>query len=98
MVDSTQTQAAYPPGFLSDVDKFIHLANEMAKNRAIGEVSAAILFAAGRYNAFNFLAKGHTQEDQAEVIAFYTQEYRKAFESNLHGVAGPVIARTDKKI
>ncbi|HAL38154.1 MAG TPA: hypothetical protein DCP03_08545 [Polaromonas sp.] len=94
MVDSTQTQVSYPPEFLSDVDKFIHLANEMAKNRDTGEVSAAILFAAGRYNSFNFLAKGRTQEDQPAATAFYTEEYRKAFESNLNGVVGPVIGRS----
>ncbi|MBK5204977.1 MAG: DUF3144 domain-containing protein [Polaromonas sp.] len=98
MVDSTQTQGAYPPEFLSDVDKFIHLANEMAKNRDIGEVSAAILFAAGRYNSFNFLAKGRTKEGQPEATAFYTQEYRKAFESNLNGAVGPVMNRLDKTI
>jgi len=96
MVDSTQTQAAYPPEFLADVDKFIHLANEIAKSKDIGEVSAAILFAAGRYNSFNFLAKGHPQKDQAEAIAFYTEEYRKAFESNLSGAVGPVMGRPDK--
>ena len=94
MADSTKTQGAYPPEFLLDVDKFIQLANELAKNKDIGEVSAAILFAAGRYNSFNFLAKGHTQKDQAEAIAFYTEEYRKAFESNLNGAVGPVLGRT----
>lgn len=98
MVDSTHTRAVYPPEFLSDVDKFIHLANEMAKNKDIGEVSAAILFAAGRYNSFNFLAKGHTLKEQPEAVAFYTQEYRKAFESNLNGAVGPVMGRPDETI
>ena len=98
MADSTQTQAAYPPEFLSDVDKFINLANEMAKDKDIGEVSAAILFAAGRYNSFNFLAKGSTPKEQPEAIAFYTKEYRKAFESNLKGAVGPVMGRRDATI
>jgi len=98
MDDSTRTQVAYPPEFLSDVDKFINLANELARNKDIGEVSAAILFAAGRYNSFNFLAKGRTPKEQPEAIAFYTDEYRKAFESNLNGAVGPVMGRLDGTI
>jgi hypothetical protein len=54
-----------------------------------GEVSAAILFAAGRYNAFNFLS--NDGEDQAEAVEFYVSEYRKAIVSNLEGVVGPVV-------
>ena len=49
---------AYPPQFLELVDRFIQLANQMAEERGDGEVSAAILFAAGRYNAFNFVSHG----------------------------------------
>ena len=75
------------------MDKFIHLANEMASQRDIGEISAALLFAAGRYNSFNFLAKGRTDKDRPAALAFYTEEYRKAFESNLDGAAGPVLGR-----
>ena len=43
---------SYPPEFLDLVDKFIHLANECRPGQT-ARVSAAILFAAGRYNAFN---------------------------------------------
>ena len=93
MADSAPKQASYPPGFLSDVDKFIHLANEMAARRDTGEISAAILFAAGRYNSFNFLAKVRTDKDRPAAVSFYTEEYRKAFESNLDGSAGPVLGR-----
>jgi hypothetical protein len=80
---------SYPPEFLDLVDQFIHLANELAEGGRTGEVSAAILFAAGRYNAFNFLSTGGT--DEARPEAFYVSEYRKAFVSNLDGVVGPVV-------
>ena len=60
---------AYPPEFLKLVDQFIHLANELAEGGFDGEVSAAILFAAGRYNAFNFLSNNGTEQDQA--VEFY---------------------------
>ena len=82
---------AYPPEFLKLVDRFIHLANELAHERGDGEVSAAILFAAGRYNAFNFLSRGGRPEDREKAVDFYVSEYRKALTSNLDGVVGPVM-------
>ena len=82
---------AYPPEFLKLVDEFIHLANRLAEERNDGEVSAAILFAAGRYNAFNFLSHDGTEQDQPNAVEFYVAEYRKALVSNLQGVVGPVV-------
>jgi hypothetical protein len=82
---------AYPPEFLKLVDEFIHLANRLAEQGGGGEVSAAILFAAGRYNAFNFVSLGGTDSDQGPAVDFYVSEYRKALVSNLEGVVGPVV-------
>lgn len=86
---------SYPPEFLDLVDKFIHLANQLADDRKPGEVSAAILFAAGRYNAFNFVSNGGTDDTRAQAETFYVSEYRKAFLSNLDGVVGPVVRSQD---
>ena len=82
---------AYPAEFLKLVDEFIHLANRLAETRNDGEVSAAILFAAGRYNAFNFLSHDGAEQDQAKAVEFYVAEYRKALVSNLEGAVGPVV-------
>ena len=82
---------AYAPEFLKLVDEFIHLANRLAEDGKGGEASAAILFAAGRYNAFNFISNGGTDKDQAAAVEFYVSEYRKALVSNLQGVVGPVV-------
>jgi hypothetical protein len=82
---------AYPPDFLTRVDQFIALANQLAEGGLQGEVSAAILFAAGRYNAFNFLSNDGAQQDQQQAVDFYVSEYRKAIVSNLEGVVGPVV-------
>lgn len=82
---------SYPPEFLDLVDRFIQLANELAAGRQAGEVSAAILFAAGRYNAFNFVSMGGADDTRPQAEAFYVSEYRKAFVSNLEGVVGPVV-------
>lgn len=82
---------AYPPDFLDRVDQFVELANRLAEGGMQGEVSAAILFAAGRYNAFNFLSNDGAQQDQGQAVEFYVSEYRKAIVSNLEGVVGPVV-------
>jgi hypothetical protein len=82
---------AYPPEFLKLVDEFIHFANRLAEGGNDGEVSAAILFAAGRYNAFNFVSHNGTEKDQEKAVEFYVSEYRKALVSNLEGVVGPVV-------
>jgi hypothetical protein len=86
---------SYPPEFLDLVDKFIHLANELAEGGQAGEASAAILFAAGRYNAFNFISTGGTDDTRAQAVEFYVSEYRKALVSNLEGVVGPVVKPQD---
>ena len=83
--------SAYPPEFLTLVDEFIHLANRLAEDGKGGEVSAAILFAAGRYNAFNFVTHQGAEQDEAKAVEFYVSEYRKALISNLAGVVGPVV-------
>jgi len=82
---------AYPPEFLTLVDEFIHLANRLAEKGNDGEVSAAILFAAGRYNAFNFVSHNGMEQDQEKAVEFYVSEYRKALMSNLDGAVGPVV-------
>ena len=82
---------AYPPEFLKLVDEFIHLANRLAEDVNDGEVSAAILFAAGRYNAFNFVSHDGTEQDKERAVDFYVSEYRKALVSNMEGAVGPVV-------
>lgn len=85
----------YPPEFLSLVDEFVALANRLAESRDDGEVSAAILFAAGRYNAFNFVTRDGEPENRVRAVDFYVSEYRKALEQNLDGVLGPVVGSRD---
>jgi hypothetical protein len=82
---------SYSPEFLNLVDEFVHTANRLAEGGRDGEVSAAILFAAGRYNAFNMLTRGDVQLSREAAVDFYVNEYRKAITSNLDGVVGPVV-------
>jgi hypothetical protein len=82
---------SYPPERLDLVDKFIHLANELAEGAQAGDMSAAILFAAGRCNASNFVSTGGTDEARSQAEDFYASECSKAFVSNREGVVGPVV-------
>ncbi|MEO5658231.1 MAG: DUF3144 domain-containing protein [Polaromonas sp.] len=82
---------AYPPEFLKLVDRFIEFANQLAEEGKQGEVSAAILFAAGRYNAFNFVTHNGSAQNQQKAVEFYVSEYRKALVSNLQGAVGPMV-------
>ena len=82
---------AYSPEFLKLVDEFIFLANRLAQQGNPGEASAAILFAAGRYNAFNFVSGDGTEQDQEKAVEFYVAEYRKALLTNLAGAIGPLV-------
>ncbi len=82
---------AYPPEFLKLVDEFIALANRLSEGGKGGEVSAAILFAAGRYNAFNLISRNGTPDDPEKAVEFYVSEYQKAIISNLQGDVGPVV-------
>ncbi len=88
---ASESGSAYPAEFLDLVDQFVNFANTLADQRATGEVSAAILFAAGRYNAFNFLAGGGSQAERPAAVEYFVNEYRKAFESNLDGAVGPLL-------
>ena len=54
-------------------------------------MSAPILFAAGRYNAFNFVSTDGIDEARPQAEGIYVSEYRKAFVSNLEGAVGPVV-------
>jgi hypothetical protein len=91
MAETAPDAGPYPAEFLDLVDEFVRLANRLAEERGTGSVSAAILFAAGRYNAFNFLATGGDEAGRPAAIAFYVDEYRKALEANLDGEVGPVV-------
>lgn len=62
-----------------------------ARRESHRAAAAAILFAAGRYNAFNFVSHGGAEEDRERAVDFYVTEYRTAIVSNMEGVVGPVV-------
>jgi len=65
-------------------DKFIEVANEFTQTQSKERVSASILFAAARYNAFEAYSKSkNMHKDKDDALNWYTSEYRRMLEANI---------------
>jgi hypothetical protein len=79
--------ASLPPedqAFFDLVTRFLNEANAMTDQVHRSRVSAAILFAAARYNAFTWLHR-ETMAEQSEEAALemFSDHYRKMWKENL---------------
>lgn len=64
-------------------DKFIELANEFTRTQSKERVSAAIMFAAARYNAFEASSKSKDlKKDKNNALGWYSQEYKRMLDAN----------------
>ena len=68
-------------------DEFIHLANDLSDDWAMPLLSAAILFAAARFNAFNFQSTDGQINNREEAIRYYTEQYNKMLRENMNEIA-----------
>lgn len=65
-------------------NKFIALANEFALTESKERVSAALMFAAARYNAFEASGKSkNLAKDKPDAMTWYCAEYRRMLDVNL---------------
>ena len=64
-------------------DEFIHLANDLSEEWAPNMLSAAILYAAARYNAFHFMETNGDAAAAGKAMDFYTEQYRRMLAENL---------------
>ena len=82
--------------FFERADDYITLANEQAANASRGKVSASMMFATARFNAWVSASGTESGEELAEVkeeaIEYFVAEYRKMLEENL----GEYIEHFDK--
>ena len=82
--------------FFERADAYITLANEQAANVTRGKVSASMMFATARFNAWVSASGTESGEELAsvkeEAIEYFTAEYRKMLEENL----GEYIEHFDK--
>ena len=67
-------------------DEFINLANDLSDDWAQPLLSAAILYAAARYNAFNFNTCDGNAANKEAAIRYYTEQYSKMLRENLREI------------
>lgn len=73
-----------PAEFLDAADRFVTLANEMGDEFSADWVRAVMMYAAARYNAFNWLT-GEEPEQQTldQAAAYFRNEYETMFRENV---------------
>lgn len=65
-------------------DRFIELANEFSKTESKERISAAIMFAASRYNAYEISSKtDDLQKDRESALNWFSKQYKTMLEANI---------------
>ena len=76
-----------PPEFWKRADEVIALANEQVKGSTTGKVSASLLYAAARFNAFNVASSAldvdEMKKDKKEAINYFIEQYKEMLIENL---------------
>ena len=74
-------------GFWGRADAHIHLANQHCDTADAGKVSASLLYAASRFNAFivasNSTSAESMSKSRAEAVDYFTAQFRSMLEENL---------------
>lgn len=82
-----------PQEFYDVVDKFINLANELGRTWPRSRVSATLMFAAARYNVYNWLNRDVDLDQTPEqALAYYREQYEEMFRDNVKELT-PVYAQ-----
>lgn len=73
--------------FYERADAHIDLSNEQLKDAPKGEVSASMMYASARYNAWHsaggFPFGEEMSKSRDEIIKYFVEQYRLALEENL---------------
>jgi hypothetical protein len=70
--------------FFDLVTRFLNEANAMNDREHRSRISAALLFAAARYNAFTWMNRDTMQEQtEEEAVEFFADHYRAMFRDNV---------------
>jgi len=70
--------------FMDRADRFLAVANGLTGEVPLGQISAAMMFATARFNAFVAQAKGlEPGEVDAETVAYFRDQYEKMLRENL---------------
>lgn len=78
---------AADPKFFDRADAHIRLSNEQLGDGAPGKVSASMMYATARFNAWvsacGFAASSDMAKAKSETLEYFVAEYRKMLEENL---------------
>ncbi len=73
--------------FFKRTDAFIKVANELTSEHEVGKVSASMLYAAARFNAFIVASsakdKAEADRNKVEAIEYFTNQYRSMLMANM---------------
>ena len=74
------TEHDIPEEFTELSNQFIDLANSLGEQWPRARISATLMYAAARYNAFNWLNReGNSGQEEEEAAEYYTVQYREMF-------------------
>ncbi len=75
--------------FFEMVDRFLSRANKFATQLPQARVSSALLFAAARYNAFNWVGRAQMPEQTVdEAVILFRTDYETMFRDNVRELSG----------
>ncbi len=84
----SQKKDEVPKEFYDVVDEFINQANQLAERWPTSRVSSAILYAAARYNAFNFYELEDDPATNREgAVEYFCEQYRNMLLDNLDALS-----------
>jgi len=84
-----------PQEFYDVVDEFINLVNELGRTWPRSRVSATLMFAAARYNVYNWLNRDVDLDQTSEqALAYYREQYEEMFRDNVKELT-PVYVQPD---
>ena len=69
-------------------DEFINLANDLSDDWALPMLSAAIMYAAARFNAHNFIESDGDASHCEAAISYYSEQYAKMLRENMKEMLG----------
>jgi hypothetical protein len=73
-----------PQEFSELSNQFINLANSLGEQWPKARISASLLFAAARFNAYNWLSReGDPGQTEAAAADYYTEQYREMFQKHV---------------
>ena len=73
--------------FHAFVDTIIEAANSLPSSLPSSRISSVLLYAAARYNVFNYVRAGESLEHQDEAVGYFLGQYRLMLEEHFADAA-----------